>query len=200
MVLPSRSEIPGFASLAPDTPLGAATFAAIDPLLNLFDILLGGICGLVLGALWAIDAALLSSGTIRDYVSGSIRALVTEEDDLQAGAQALQTIRDGFATLALRGNWLLRLAFFVRCARRLLQRGTARPQRPALADARALDSSRGAVGSIRSPRSRSSWRRRSSSRTRGVASPCRRSSRSSSKRRSVRASTTRACSCSAACC
>ena len=42
------------------TPLGASTFGIVDPLLNIFDISLGGFCGLIFGALWAIDAALLT--------------------------------------------------------------------------------------------------------------------------------------------
>ena len=98
------------AHAAIDDWIGSMT---IDPLLNLFDLLLGGAGGLLLGVLWAQRAALLDSGVIREYVRGAIGALVTEEEDAKAGEAALKTIRDGFETLAYRGDWPLRLAFFL---------------------------------------------------------------------------------------
>ena len=83
----------------------------LDPLVNLLDISLGGVCGLILGALWATDAALLSSGVIKGYIKNTMSALVEAEEDAQAGERALKTIREGFQTIAQRGDWPLRLAF-----------------------------------------------------------------------------------------
>ena len=93
--------------------LGTPAFGTIDPLLNLFDLGLGGLCGLLLGVLWACEAALLGSGAIRSYIIGAMSSLVEAEDDARAGDRALRTIREGFQTLAVRGDWPLRVAFLL---------------------------------------------------------------------------------------
>ena len=94
------------------TALGTASYAIVDPLLNVFDLAGGTLLGLSLGMLWALNTALLRSGVIRDNIRGAIGALVEEEDDAAAGEKALETIRDGLATLARRGDLPLKLAFW----------------------------------------------------------------------------------------
>ena len=102
------------AAVSYGTSLGSAAFANVDPFLNLVDVFIGGSAGLVLGGLWACDAALVRSGLLKAYIQGAVAALVSStEDDAHAGELALRTIRDGFATLARRGDWPLRLAFLL---------------------------------------------------------------------------------------
>ena len=101
------------AAIAEWTPLGTDAFGAIDPFLNVFDLTIGGICGSMLGVIWALDAALLGSGVIRKTVCDAIGSMVEAEEDKAAGERALSSIRTGLQTLAARNDYLLRTAFFL---------------------------------------------------------------------------------------
>ena len=101
------------AAIAEWTPLGTDAFGAIDPFLNIFDLTIGGICGSMLGVIWALNAALLGSGVIRKTVCDAIGSMVEAEEDKAAGERALSSIRTGLQTLAARNDYLLRTAFFL---------------------------------------------------------------------------------------
>jgi len=97
------------AAVARWSVLGTASFAAVSPLLNLLDLSLGGLCGAAVGFLWACEAALISSGAVRQFLSQAFGSVVAAKDDAMAGERALRTIREGLAT----ASWPLRLAFFL---------------------------------------------------------------------------------------
>lgn len=90
------------------TILGGKSFAPVDPFFNLIDLGLGFQCGLILGGLWAWDAAFLSSGAIQSNIQQAIGAVLKKEDDAVAGERALLTIKENVA-----GNFPLRIAFFL---------------------------------------------------------------------------------------
>ena len=108
--LPTLSEALGggvlrcFGSAAVGVAGGGAAHAAlqtyapiqnefIDGLVNAFSLAGAGGVGALIGALWAIEAAIVASGLITVAFQEASRAVVDSKQDELAGARALETIR-----------------------------------------------------------------------------------------------------------